>query len=197
MIRKKLNKPLRPSYAIIGEGPTEHIYFSDMRGHEKLNITIKPKLPKHSDARNIVKNALDLINKGSDKVFCIFDLDRIQNNEKEKNEYNRLKFKYKNSKIIFIEIYPCFELWFLLHFTYTSRCYSSCEELIKDLKVKIKNYTKPTSVYEQLQDKIDTAIQNCKKLENYNKSIQQSQFYTKCEIYKIVEELFKSKQNDI
>jgi hypothetical protein len=83
MIRKKNNKPLKPSFAIVGEGKTEHIYFSEMRRVERLNVTIKPDLPSHPDVKNIIEKGKKLLNQGFDHVFCIFDLDRIYLNPKE------------------------------------------------------------------------------------------------------------------
>jgi hypothetical protein len=64
----------------------------------------------------------------------------------------------------------CFELWFLLHFHQTAKCYHNCDELIKDMPEEFKEYSKGKNYYDLLRDTMDTAIKNGLWLEEYNLS---------------------------
>jgi hypothetical protein len=58
---------------------------------------------------------------------------------------------------------PCFELWFLLHYTYyTSPC--CCNELLAKLKEYIPNYQKNLNVFDILDLMQKNALANAKKL---------------------------------
>lgn len=117
MSRKSRNKPVIFKIAIIGEGPTEWHYFTDMRQNEKFGFEIKPGLPQHSDFKSIIKTAIQKRDEGYDLVFCVFDMDRIHANTTEYRGFLSEKSKkLKNKKIVFIESMPCIEIWFLLHF---------------------------------------------------------------------------------
>ena len=70
--------------------------------------------------------------------------------------------KNKNENVIISN--PCFELWFLLHFEYTTKYFSSNRELIKELKRYIKNYEKNLDVFTMLEDKQMDALKNAKML---------------------------------
>ena len=60
---------------------------------------------------------------------------------------------------------PSFELWYRLHYSYTSKVYSSNKELINDLKNYIPVYKKSLDIYDIIKDKTDFAVNNSKRLE--------------------------------
>ena len=64
---------------------------------------------------------------------------------------------------------PCFELWFLLHFEYTTGHMQNFEAVKQRLAVPtfLSNYEKNKDVYPQLKDKLETALQNAKQLESH------------------------------
>ncbi|MCL2859106.1 MAG: RloB family protein [Oscillospiraceae bacterium] len=45
---------------------------------------------------------------------------------------------------------PCFEIWYLLHFGYTTKCFTSNKKLVSELKSKIKDYDKSSNVKEKI-----------------------------------------------
>jgi hypothetical protein len=70
---------------------------------------------------------------------------------------------------------PCFEIWLLLHFIYTTKSYvtsekkSAAELVISDLIKKLPLYSKSVSNwFNHLVDKQQVAIKNAKKLQEYN-----------------------------
>ena len=173
-MRRKKNMPIiKESIAIIGEGITEREYFKSLKHSKKLPFKFKPDIPKHSDIKSIISKAVSLAD-SFDFVYCIIDLDRILLNQKELEFYNRNKLKYQN--IIFIESNPCFEIWLLLHFEFSTRTYNDCHSLIGILKKYIPDYEKSFNylvnkdLYVLLISRIENAIQNSKKLENSDRA---------------------------
>ncbi len=174
MARRRRNKKLIPSIAVVGDGKTEQHYFNGLKGEIKGFVSIKPDLPKHSDFEYVIDKAIELAKKPYDAVFCVIDMDKVFADNKF-SEYTlskkRLsKRKEIKSKIIFIENFPCFELWLILHFEYFSRHSTQCSAVENALKNYLPNYEKKDaflkSVYRQVSDKgnFDRAIQNSGKL---------------------------------
>ena len=133
--------------------------------------------------------SLDLLE--DDKAYCIFDADM----KPEKNIQIEAAIKLaKDNNIIPIVSAPCVELWFLLHYEYTTAMISS-DDVIERLKRHYPKYEKNCNIYLDIKDKINTAIENSKKLEKYqkqnSKKLQTVEANPYTEMYKIVEELMK------
>lgn len=65
---------------------------------------------------------------------------------------------------------PCFELWYLLHFKYTTaylKDYSSVKNILEK-ETPLKNYNKNKDIYDLLKDEIPNAIQNGLELREYH-----------------------------
>ena len=143
MSRGNRKRELKPAIAIVGEGITEQIYFTQLRNHEKIGFTVKPELPKHPDIKSIINKAIELIKyKGYDFVFCVFDLDEINRNGAVREQYNELKRNHNGKQIVFIENNPCLEFWFLLHYHQTTREFDNYGQLERLLKIHIPDYEK-------------------------------------------------------
>jgi len=189
MRKQKYMPVIKDSIAIIGEGLTEREYFKSLKHFERLPFKFKPDVPKHSDIKSIISKAISLA-ESFDFVYCIVDLDRILLNAKELDFYSKNKVKYQN--IIFIESNPCFEIWLLLHFEFSTRTYNNCHSLIGFLKKYISDYEKSFNylsnkdLYLILYSKMENAIQNSKKLDKSNSE-------SKCDIYRLILELNKLK----
>lgn len=194
--RKKRN--VKPLILIISEGKdTEVNYFKNFN-QTYINVDVKP-VDKNSMGKNksrktnpvnlveraiyYINNKYDIDESDGDRVWCIMDVDLNYNNpnpiesrvEEFKNALD-IADKYTNTKKDTEKIHirfglsnPCFEIWYLLHFKYTSgylKDYDSVKsKLIKD--TPIKNYDKTISIYPTLHDKTSTALRNSKKLRNY------------------------------
>ena len=89
---------------------------------------------------------------------------------------------------------PCIELWFLLHFEYTTAWLSN-NDVINKLKKYYPKYEKNINIFPKIKDKVSEAIKNAKKLESFqldnNKIIGMVDANPSTEMYKIVEELIK------
>ncbi len=104
MSKRKLKK----SIAIIGEGITEWYYFTYLKQNRNYSFKLAPRLPKHSDFKNIFFMAKRLINLDHDLVFCVLDIDSIKsNNQLEASKRSCQKLP---KSIVPITSNPCTEL---------------------------------------------------------------------------------------
>ena len=87
----------------------------------------------------------------------------------------------KGAKLHAITSVPCFEVWILLHFTYTTHAFSAagddsnCALVIDalDRKGRIPGYEKGSEgIFEAISHKLEKAIRNAEKLEDFHKTSQ-------------------------
>lgn len=190
-VRKQKSKIL---IAVEGNNKTEKIYFNNFEDSKK-NFDISYARGNNTDPLKLVQmlikeikdNDLDLLD--DDMAFCIFDTDIDPN--KNKVIVNAIKLASKNN-IKIITSSPCIELWFLLHYEYSTASMSN-DEVIKKLKNYYPKYKKNINIYPDIKDKMDIAIKNAKKLERYQKDnnikIGTVEANPSTEIYKIIEYL--------
>lgn len=179
-----------------GENKTEKNYLSNFSGRDKDYI-IKQVPGNETDPVNLVRQTIQKVHDLSlylledDKAYCIFDTDMKTEKNIKIDEAIKLA---KDNNIIPIVSAPCVELWFLLHYEYTTAMISS-NDVIERLKKHYPKYEKNCNIYFELKDRIDKAIENSKKLEKYqkqnNKKLQTVEANPYTEMYKIVEELMK------
>lgn len=192
-VRKQKSKIL---IAAEGKNKTEKTYFSNFEnGKKSYNITYARG--NNTDPLKLVKmlikeiDELKLDLQDDDVAYCIFDTDVDPNKNKIIEEAIQLARK-NNIKIITSS--PCFELWFLLHYDYTTANMDS-EEAIKRLKEYYPKYEKNINIYPDIIKEIDLAIDRAKKLEKYqtdnNRRIGTVEANPNTEVYKIVEYLMK------
>ena len=192
-VRKQKSKIL---IAAEGKNKTEKTYFSNFEdGKKSYNITYARG--NNTDPLKIVKMLIEEIDElkldlqDDDVAYCIFDTDVDPNKNKIIDEAIQLA-KKNNIKIITSS--PCFELWFLLHYDYTTANMDS-EEVIKRLKEYYPKYEKNINIYPNIIKEIDLAINRAKKIEKYqidnNRRIGTVEANPNTEVYKIVEYLMK------
>ena len=164
-IRKQKSKIL---IAAEGKNKTEKTYFSNFEdGTKSYNISYAKG--NNTDPLNLVQMLIKQIeNMGldlqdDDMAYCIFDTDTNPDKNKIINEAIQLA-KKNNIKIITSS--PCVELWFLLHYDYTTSNMSN-EEVIKRLKKFYPKYEKNVNIYPEIIKNLDKAIERAKKLEKY------------------------------
>lgn len=169
--RKKAQKDIKPGIYILGEGKTEQYYFIHLKSLLGYTYNVKPSLCKNTSIDEISKKVKDLI---KDFVFiiCVFDLDVINRDNKEKAKYDKLINKYKNKdNILFCASCPSIEYWFLLHYKQTNKYFKDSNEVANELKKYLKDYDKKEEylkktkwVEELLKDnKLQTAIERAKQ----------------------------------
>ncbi|MBN1037070.1 RloB domain-containing protein [Clostridium botulinum] len=187
-LRKKRKQ--NPTIVIICEGKdTETIYLDNFNSkYTKVDVRIADKNSKGknkgkaTDPENLVKKAIeiskkdyDINEKDGDRVWCVFDIDINYNNnnamQSKINEIQKAKTLSNKNKIRLGISNPCFELWYLLHFEYTTANLKNYDDVKKRLDKYISNYDKNKNVYSELKNNLTTAISNSKKLKKHHESL--------------------------
>lgn len=201
--QRKRNKKDRQknSFVIIGcEGlnKTEKLYFKNF--HSKKCI-IKFAKGNSTDPKGIVQDIINFIKNDieideNDKVYAVFDTDVNQNKQKQIEEAKKLA---KENGVEIITSTPTFELWFLLHYGYTTKSFVSNNDLQNELKKHVEGYAKNNNTYLTIKDFTGKAIANSKKLEKYQLDRGQALDSEECNpytaVYKVVEELIRRNEN--
>lgn len=187
---KRKKRKVKPTIVIVCEGKeTEPIYFEKFRT-KYVNVDVKipdksskgKNKGKETDPSSLVEKAIyykkrmDIIHKDGDRVWCIFDVDiNYQNPDaktsKQKEIESAYKDAYKNNIYLGISN-PCFELWYLLHFQYTTGFLKDGDAVKQRLNTTpIKNYKKNVCIHTHIKDKINIAIDHAKKLKAYHEDL--------------------------
>lgn len=183
---------------VVCEGEkTEPLYFESLRKEWRLNSAIVRVYPgnRGSNPMSVVRYAKELNedfqrkNTVIDQTWCVFDQEGIN---KPKNLLNAIDQAHSNQFQIALSA-PSFEIWFLLHFIYTTRDFSSCEEVMKELKKGgyIPNYKKNVCYLPALLPLIDNAKANSRKLRIHCRRTKTECPYTDVDL--LVDELQKLK----
>lgn len=149
---------------------TERIYFNKFK---QRNSAIQIEIPgcKSVDAVKLVEYAIIKAKEYAinfdegEKVWCVFDVDAKKSLELQKAKQladrNRIKMVLSN---------PSFELWFLLHTDYYStRPFSSNEDLLKELKARFPAYKKTDhSMFKTILPDQQQAIDKAQQLIKYH-----------------------------
>ena len=125
-------------------------------------------------------------------AISIFDLDADESKGSQLKEAKEIAGK---KSISIVSSNPCFEIWYLEHFGYTSKQFSSSAELIRELKKHIPEYSKNKSSFEILYPLTSAAVSNCMKLDEHHMQSDPgglSEFSNpRTDVYKLVEIIFK------
>ena len=172
---KKRNSGYKIRKSVIGIVPegknvTETLYFDSFRSVSSNFIIKIFKTGGSTDVQSMVNTAKhEWGNNGldyslGDKIFVVLDLDCSDEKASKLRSIvtkspNWLNFTISN---------PCFELWYLLHFEYSTKPYQDSKEILKDLKKYIPEYGKNKDVTDLLFPYLDKALANAERLaENY------------------------------
>lgn len=130
---------------------TETLYFAHF-GREQKEYTIRFVPCNETDPVQLVAHAEQMWLKEAcdksfgDRAFCVFDTDT------DPGKQQKIEAAIRNAEMCEpILSNPCFEVWFLLHFSYTSRQFRSGSELIRELQKFVPAYSKSMDVFEKIQ----------------------------------------------
>lgn len=177
-----------------GNNKTEKTYFNNFE-NIKSDFNICYAKGNNTDPLKLVQmlikeiKKLDLNLMGGDIAYLVFDTDMNFNKDKIINAANKLA---KDNHIKVISSNPSIEIWFLLHYEFTTSSMTN-SEVIKRIKKYYPKYEKNINIYSDINKNIFTAINRAKKLEKYQlengKIIGTVGANPSTEMYKIVEEL--------
>lgn len=155
-----------PVVYIICEGTeTEPRYFRAFRTRY-CNIDIIPLPSPYKSADSLVRKAKNTLGENpyypdeGDSVWCVFDCDDNTNamlrSARELADKEGYRIAYSN---------PCFEYWYLLHYTAHTGHLENCDAVIQQLqkKERLPGYTKSDDLYADLLPMQSNAINRAQK----------------------------------
>ncbi|WP_302610371.1 RloB family protein [uncultured Mitsuokella sp.] len=203
---KKRGSRRRPEKKVLliaaeGRNKTEKNYFRHFAGG---NVNVCFVRGNETDpvqmARHMIEDCRDLDLSERDYAVCLADSDfdprkdkALQQAEKEIQAAQ----KKVQSPMDLIVSGPCFEIWYICHFSYTTRQYAKTEDVLRELEKYIPGYRKGQEdrFLSMLDDKLETAIRNAKKLEQYcqenHKRAHHVEFMPSTEVYKVFEKCLR------
>jgi RloB-like protein len=138
--------------------------------------------PPGQDPLSIVRFAIEELDRDQeyDRAYCVFDRDGHANFDAAVRLARDSKYCVAN-KLFTITSVPCFELWILLHYCYSTAAYSAaggssaCERAIRDVKQHCPDYAKGNkTIFNDLAGNVNQAIRNAQRLEKHNADTQTS-----------------------
>lgn len=155
-------------------------YFKECIRLFRLNSANVKVIPgKGSAPISIIEQAMQIGEEtsGIDHIFCVFDQDNHESFDRAidrirlHNEQNDLK----KPKYTLVKSIPCFEIWLLLHFVYSTKQYemkpqkSAAEQVCHEVKKYIPKYSKnDVTWFNEIKNRMDIAIKHAKQLELYH-----------------------------
>jgi hypothetical protein len=110
-----------------------------------------------------------------DCAYCVFDRNGHENYEAALRKISDSRAG-REGRLIGIPSWPCFEVWLLLHFTYTTAPFnptsskSSCDMVVRALRQHLPAYSKgQANIFESVSNKLDDALKNADLLEQHNR----------------------------
>jgi hypothetical protein len=200
--RKPPFRSFKEVYAIVGDGPTEKIYFDLLKESKRFSsipqINIKPELPNTKGRGGgyirVFEKAKEL-SENHDRVFCLIDMDVVIR-ENKLQSYAREKMRVeKGGKITVIENNPCFEFWFLLHFEFTAKHFDSCDRVCNEIRRndRLPGYSKAKEDlprhYEALEPKLCDACKHSRSIEDQRDIELVSPQHPRCQMHLVLEGL--------
>lgn len=178
-----------------GNNKTEEIYFHHFGGRDK-DYLIKFAKGNHTDPCGILKAAKEGIRKEEldledDAVYCVFDVDTVSWRH---NAIREALKEAEKEQINVILSNPCFEIWFLLHYVYTSRCFGSNEEVLRALRSHLPSYEKNEDIFDLLSGAREKAMRNARRLQEYhgdNGVRDEIKKNPSTDVYQLIEEFYR------
>lgn len=142
MSKNRKRRNLRLKYAVLGEGFTEQLYLKHLKNYKNYRYGIRPSLFDDIGIENAERIIDELLDSGCDRIVFLTDCDTIINQNK-RSSFKKFVEKYKDvEEVIICDSMPCIEYWFLLHFIFTTKEFCSYDEVVRELKRYIEDYSK-------------------------------------------------------
>jgi len=179
MSRGRNKRIPHPVIIIVCEGTkTEPTYFKHFKKRDKLLRIEIVKGAKGTSYQALINTALEAKEKHVSKtesewvVWCVSDVDADiktpYNQSSKNNQLNEYAKKAANNGFKIALSNPCFEIWFLLHFTYTTGNLQNYDAISRRLAEFLPDYQKNNDIFSILLDKQETAISHAKKLKAFH-----------------------------
>ena len=156
---------------IVCEGArTEPLYFGALRKHKRLAAQVEicgEECGTHPNS--VVDYAVSLQEEAADQrvpyeqVWCVFDRD-------DHLKIHEAHVRARDCGIHVAFSNPCFELWFLAHFRY-STAHVERDDAERELRSRMPQYTKSTDVYEALVSRQQAAFGHAARLRKHHADV--------------------------
>lgn len=167
---RKLRKPKNNILiAVEGKNKTEKLYFNNFDDGKKSYSIIFAK-GNYTDPLNLVKmlvkeiKTLGLNLKNGDEAYCIFDTDIDPSKNDIINEAKKLA---NSNNIKVITSTPSIELWFLLHYKYTTASMNN-KNVIDNLKKYYPIYEKKYRYLPRYKRQDSCSNKTSKRIRNFS-----------------------------
>lgn len=180
--RTSKGKTIRPTFFVFCEGETEEAYISLLKRIYRIPVEISPKVAGNRITRKYIKNTMmSKPDHPKDKIFLLYDLDVSEMLDKLR----------AIPDTILLASNPCFELWYILHYTNHAHAISS-EECVGKFERICHEYKKgkiPCTLGTKLNENIEKAVSRAKKLPLYENP--------STSVYLLIDELEEASRNMI
>ena len=168
---KRKRKPVM-LFTAEGRNKTEKQYllsFQDQHGKYSIQYVNTGQDTDPEGMLKSMKSAWDRFEmsaRDGDKAYIVLDMDC------KPEKIKLIKELQKTSKNIrFIASNPCIEVWFILHFVYTTHQFKDSKEPKRELAKYIPGYKESTDVADIIRSKLRVAEKNLGKLKKYYVSL--------------------------
>jgi hypothetical protein len=142
MARKRSTRSFKLRYAVLGEGITEQWYLTHLKKHRDYRFSIKPSLFADVSLEKAERVIDELLVGGCDHITFLTDYDTIVSQDK-KRKFDELVKRYRGyEEVLICESMPSIEIWFLLHFAFTTQEFTCYKDIERVLKEKLPDYEK-------------------------------------------------------
>lgn len=187
IIRKKAFREQNTTVLILCEGDTEAYYIKGL--NKSLGLVFGIEIdPLSKDPLSIVEEAQRRNNSDFDRIYCVFDRNSHESYDEALRKIN--SSTQINSNIKIINSVPCFEIWFLFHFIYSTKPLRICDNAIREIKGKgrLESYSKADKqIYEKTRKNISKAIKNSKKILQFHQTNKSKEFNPSTRFHELVE----------
>ncbi|MGN1166044.1 MAG: RloB family protein [Lachnospiraceae bacterium] len=195
------NRKRKPVMLITAEGKnkTEQLYFTSFQSQYGKYSVKYVKTSKDTDPAGMYKSldaywkSNELSEKNGDKAYIVLDLDCNEQKAKLIGELSR-----KSKNIQFIVSNPCIEVWFMMHFTYSTHQFMDSKEPKRELRKYIAGYEENSDIGEILKPLLPMAMTNAERFRKHYEEIGSKWLSTECnpmtDVWEIISEMevFKS-----
>lgn len=186
--------------AVEGKNKTESNYFQSIASPY---VDVRIVRGNETDPVGMAKRMLyeyEGILQDSDYAACLVDSDFDVQKDAQLQAADKLIEQARNKKhqnVHLIQSAPCFEIWYICHFAYTTRNYAKTADVLEELERYIPGYKKGQEqvFLQRLSGNLQKAIRNAKRLEKYceenRRRPHRVEFMPSTEVYKIFEDFVR------
>jgi hypothetical protein len=136
--REPRGKIINPTFFVFCEGVSEDLYVRHLRTKYRIPVEIVPKITKNQVGARMIKESIkNLPQHEKDKIFLMYDIDVDGFLSKLESIKKDLE---KETPTEIIASNPCFELWYIYHYSNqtaeinTENCIKKLHKLCPDYK---------------------------------------------------------------